>query len=157
VSNDFFINPLMLLFTVFPINFIAGLYGLYIKNKDKQRINMMIIIPLLISIFLLLVDPNFRFYMYILMFMSPFMAIGIISLAKKISNAFIMKIIVIVYMITMMLYFLMFCMYLSYVDIIQNAYQYANYSINLTADKNGNTLQRLRIENSNATGMAVGP
>ena len=131
ISTDFYVNPLMLLFSVFLPSLAAGLYGLWKFRKSQNDWSTIIIIaPLYASTFFLFVDPNYRLYMNMLMFLSPFMAYGLMEGLHE-AVTLILKVfhgkgwvwvrqkrftqaLLGLYLIAMFAYFLMFPVYLSW-------------------------------------------
>jgi len=118
----------------------------------------------LASAFLLFIEPNFRLYLHMLMFMSPFMAIGMVKALQKVKHSSIQRLLATGYVLLMLAYFSMFCMYLTYVDVIYNAHQHANVTLKEELEQyfpkitfeNGTELQRLRSENKPSDGVSTG-
>lgn len=127
VSNEFYVNPLMLLFSIFPLNAIMALYGLWLARKYTNHWkNLLLFAPAMASGFFIFVDPNYRLYMNMYMFLSPFMAIGLMKavtqIASIISQPFdhpirhlwLKRGLFASYLSVMIIFFLMFNVYVSY-------------------------------------------
>lgn len=131
ITNEFYVNPAMMIFSIFPLNAILIFYGLWLARlrKDHWK-NLMLFAPACACGFFLFVDPNYRLYMNMYMFLSPFMALALMKIVTQMASLisggpwnynrliWAKRGLMASYLGVMFVFFLMFNVYVSYAAVM---------------------------------------